>query len=235
MAARLQGIGYGDPKKSISRYYDLARDARAEFKEAKKSQNKQLWKERLQDLGMCVANTLIEMGDLGAAARHLESLRGGKGSSDEMLNARLALVHLHLGDLDAARRSLSLNNDDTDNTDSTQNATLPPLLTMAEGRYADAVDEWRELAISHPELKDLADQNLAVCLFYTGELDETLALLDGLIEKGRSLRALTFNLATVYELCSERGGKRKDELVARVAGGIEECGGGERSGEDFKL
>lgn len=38
-----------------------------------------MWKERLKELGVFVANALIEMGDLGAAARHLETLRPRDG------------------------------------------------------------------------------------------------------------------------------------------------------------
>ena len=45
---------------------------------------------------------------------------------------------------------------------------------------------------------DLATQNLAVCLFYTGKVDETLELLEQLVEKGRSFHALTFNLVRYH-------------------------------------
>ena len=51
-------------------------------------------------------------------------------------------------------------------------------------------------------------------------------------EKGRSFHALTFNLATVFELCSERGRERKGELVERV---VERGVRGERGQGDFKL
>ena len=227
LTTRLQGIGYGDDKKGVGAYYDLGREARAEIQKAQDLKEKQLWKARLQDLGLCVTNALIEMGDLGAAARQLESLRG-KDSADETLNARLALLYLHLGDTDAARRYLSA-------SDTSQNPTLQPLLRMAEGRYATAVDEWRALLMTHPKSPDLATQNLAVCLFYLGQVDETLRLLDGLVEKGRSFHALIFNLATVYELCSERGREKKGELAGRVAGSIEVGRGGERGVVDFKL
>ena len=76
-------------------------------------------------------------------------------------------------------------------------------------------------------------QNLAVCLFYVGKVDETVKLLEGLVDGGRSFHALTFNLATVFELCSERGRERKGELVERVAHG--RVGIGERGAADFKL
>lgn len=216
---RLQGVGYGDGRRGVGGYYDLAREARAEVKKAADPEEKQTWKERLKELGLCVANALIEMGDAGAAVSHLESLRPRNGK-DEVLEGRLALLYINVGNVDAARQCLS----DTSASD------LRPLLSMADGHYADAAEEWKALPSS-----DLVTQNLAVCLFYTGRVDETLELLDQLVEKGRSFHALTFNLATVYELCSEKGSQRKEELIERVSKGIEEKGGGERGVTDFKL
>ena len=216
---RLQGVGYGDGRRGIGGYYDLAREARAEVKKAGgDSEEMETWRERLKQLGLCVANALIELGDTGAAIRHLESLRPRDGK-DEVLEGRLALLYTNVGNVDAARQCVS-----------DAGASVRPLLSMADGRYADAAEQWKALPIS-----DLVTQNLAICLFYTGKVHETLELLDRLIEKGRTFHALTFNLATVYELCSEKGGQRKEDLVGRVCRSIEERGGGERDVIAFKL
>ena len=216
---RLQGVGYGDGRRGIGGYYDLAREARAEVEKAGgDSEEKGTWKKRLKQLGLCVANALIEMGDAGAAIRHLESLRPRDGK-DEVLEGRLALLYIKVGDVDAARQCLS-----------DASASARPLLSMADGRYADAAEQWKALPSS-----DLVTQNLAICLFYTGKVYETLELLDQLVGKGRTFHALTFNLATVYELCSENGSQRKEDLVGRVCKSIEERGGGERGVIDFKL
>ena len=215
---RLQGLGYGDGRRGLGGYYDLAKEARAEVKKVADPEEQQLWKERLKQLGLYVANALIEMGDPGAAVRHLESLRPKTGK-DEVLEGRLALLYINTGHMDAARRCLS-----------GTSALARPLLSMADGRYADAAEQW----IASPS-SDLAKQNLAVCLFFTGKVDESLELLEELVEKGRSFYALTFNLATVFELCSEKGREKKEELVDRVCKGIEKKGGGERALCDFKL
>lgn len=215
---RLQGVGYGDGRRGVGGYYDLAREARAEVKKATNPEERETWKERLKQMGLYVANALIEMGDAEAAARHLESLRPGNGK-DEILEGRLALLYLNFGNVDAARQCLS----DT-------NPSVRPLLSMADSRYADAAEQWKALPSS-----DLATQNLAVCLFYAGRVDETLELLDRLVTKGRTFYALTFNLATVYELCSEKGSQRKEDLVERARKNIKEKGGGERGVIDFTL
>lgn len=187
----------------------------------------------MKDLGVRVGNALVETGDLAAAIRHFESLRRKDDREDELLKSRIALLYLRLGEVAAARRYIP----STPRTDSptSSNTLIRPLLSMAEARYEDAINEWKDLT-STPK-NDIATQNLAVCLLYTNHLDEAHALLDSLIDKGRSFHALTFNLATVYELRTEKARARKGELAERVAVGLvaEEGRGGERVAADFKL
>lgn len=158
---RLQGIGYGDSKRGVSGYYDLARDARDQITKTV-GEERRMWKERLEDLGVRVGNALMEMGDFTGAARHFESLKHRDGRDDVVLDGRLALLYLRLGNVARARRYVEAVEDG--------NAMLRPLLSMAEGRYEDAVAEWRELRNSSDS--ELVTQNLAVCLVYTGHLGE---------------------------------------------------------------
>jgi len=189
----------------------------------------------LKDLGVRVGNALVETGDLAAAIRHFESLRRRDDRGDELLKSRIALLYLRLGEVAAARRYIP----STPRTDSptSSNTLIRPLLSMAEARYEDAINEWKDLTSTPTPKSDIATQNLAVCLLYTNHLDEAHALLDSLIDKGRSFHALTFNLATVYELRTEKARARKGELAERVAVGLvaEEGRGGERVAADFKL
>ena len=64
-----------------------------------------LWRQRLEELGDRVTDGLIEMGDLQAAARFVESQRGE--ADDEAVNNRLALLYLRIGNVDAAGRCIS--------------------------------------------------------------------------------------------------------------------------------
>ena len=225
LAVRLQAIGYGDPRRAIFGYYELASDVRKEIKKSKEEEQLQ-WKGRLKDLGLRVGNALIEMGDLGAAARHLESLRRGD-DREPLLDGRLALLHLQLGDISTAKRHFPNVGESKDENSMNM---LQPFLNMAENRFEDACEGFRAL-LAGP-YHDLATQNLAVCLVYVGKLDEASALLESLIESRRSFHTLLFNLATIYELCSEKAKDKKLALVERVAGMME---GGERGNVDFKL
>ena len=74
---------------------------------------------------------------------------------------------LIIGDLDAARQVCGEASD-------AGNTVFRPLLSMAEGRYDDAVAEWRALLGNEERRPDesMISQNLAVCLLYTGRLNE---------------------------------------------------------------
>lgn len=149
-------------------YYDLAREARIEVAKCT-GKEKELWRGRLEDLGVRVGNALVEMGDLEGAARHLESLQLGRSSTaeGEILRERIALLFLRIGDVAAAKRSIA-----EGESGSTMDL-LQPLLSMAEGRYEDAVHGWKALREAPSTLsRGTVTQNLAVCLLYTGKLHE---------------------------------------------------------------
>jgi hypothetical protein len=70
LAVRLQALGFGDPRRAVMSYYELAREARAQLGEAKARHDhsaSEAWTERLADLGVRVAGALVEMDDLGGA------------------------------------------------------------------------------------------------------------------------------------------------------------------------
>lgn len=167
MAVRLQGIAYGDPRRGISGYYDLAREARGEINKTA-GEKRETWKRRLEDLGVRVGNALVEMGDLAGAVRYFESFRGKANHEDGVLLSRLVLLYLRLGNMAAAGRYMEAVEDPDATTRST--AMLKPLFSMAEGRYEDSVTEWKEAQSSWGS--EVVTQNLAVCLLYTGRLEE---------------------------------------------------------------
>lgn len=103
----------------VSAYYDLATYARHQYSlscqpHVNDGDQKLLWKSRLRDLGVRVANALVEMRDWGGARRHLQGLRVGLGEGmdgrgeDEQLRGRIALVCVRVGDLKGAREVLEL-------------------------------------------------------------------------------------------------------------------------------
>ena len=216
-------------------YYDLARDARTEISKTKIKSERDLWKARLQDLGLRVANALAEMGDLEGAGRHLESLKRGKADSEynQLLGGRLTLLYLRIGNIAAAKTYIN-----SLGTVKTPYITvLEPLLALASGAYQSAVTQFTTIGSTSSPTSALFTQNLAVCLLYSGEISKARSLLEELIASGYSFHALTFNLSTIYELCTDRSKVLKGELAEKLAEkeGREDGTGWERVNEDFKL
>ncbi|MCJ1307474.1 hypothetical protein MMC25_001120 [Agyrium rufum] len=244
LGVRLQSIGYQDPRRGITGYYELAREARVEAQKARDSVEKALWKARLEDLGIRVANALIEMSDLPTAARHLESLKisKGRGNSDQefLMTYRLILLYLRLGNVAAAKRHLSAASPpDSDTRSQLYHAIVLSLVHVAEGNYHSAS---KELSSQAREAEDLPSQvvlsqNLAVCLLYEGKIAEARETLQSLIDQGNSLSTLLFNLSTIFELCSDRSKGMKLELAEKIAtqDRNDQEFGWEKASADFKL
>ncbi|KAJ6105705.1 hypothetical protein N7512_009222 [Penicillium capsulatum] len=231
LAVRLQSIGFGDPRRSIGGLYEIGLEARREIMSSDSSDDaRELWKDRLTDLGIRSVNALIEMGDLDAAKRSLESLRTPVAES-ETTKMRKALLFLRIGDLDAAEQVFG------DSQDSKEAALLRPLLSMSDGRYNNAVAEWRALhEDGHRADGALVAQNLAVCLLYAGNLDEARQILESQVAANNSFGSLIFNLSTVYELCSDNAGQLKGQLAATMSGQpISGQTNLDRPNADFKL
>ncbi|KAJ5888066.1 hypothetical protein N7495_008107 [Penicillium taxi] len=212
LAVRLQSIGFGDSRRSINGLYEIGLEARREvIKKENGETERKIWRERLADLGIRTVNALIEMGDLDAAKRSLESLRSSEPETDTT-KLRKALLFLRVGDVDAAERVFG------DSRESKEAALLQPLLRMAEGDYVDAVSKWRTLEQDKSRTDGpLIAQNLAVCLLYAGQLEEARQLLESQTLAHNSFGSLIFNLSTVYELCSDKARQAKAQLAVTIS------------------
>lgn len=226
---RLQALGFGDPRRAVMSYHELAREARERITKAAARHDhsdSELWKSRLQELGIKVAGALIDMDDLPGAAHQLRSLRG---RGDARLELSRALLWLQLGDADSARECARHCADDAETTEK----VILALCDMAESEYDEALAKWQAL---RAELDDeMVSVNAAICLLYLGRIVEGRDILEDLVEKGCSSHTLLFNLSTMYELCTEKNKALKVQLTERVAAMEESPAGWERTNADFKL
>ncbi|KAJ9143002.1 Trafficking protein particle complex subunit 12 [Pleurostoma richardsiae] len=222
---RLQAMGFADPRRAVMSYYDLARDTRIQIANATASHDnsaRELWKDRLYDLGIKIAGALIEMDDFVGASYHLSTLRA---RDDEKTALSQALLLLHIGDVHAARQCFR--------GDEASKMVIAALCDMADGDYGAALPRWRELQQETPD--EMIAVNMAVCLLYTGKMEEGRDLLATLIDSGYSSHTLLFNLTTTYELCTDRPRSFKLVLAGKVAGLVETPKGWEKGNGDFKL
>jgi len=239
LVVRLSALGYGEWRKGIMGYYELARDCRESIVNATTAQDKALWRTRLRDCGVRVANLLVEMGHLQGAGQHLATLavpEGHDAANPAEARAILlmeTLVWLRLGDVQAARRCLS--HATAQSPDELIDGTLDALMQLADSDYEAAASSFRDLHEKMPDDAMLA-QNLAVCLLYTGRIQDAKHVLGRLVEQSPPFHSLVLNLATVYELCTERNSEKKMALAETLArrtdgGGV----GWELSNHEFKL
>lgn len=244
-------MGYYELAKEARQFVADARRRRKERKQASETkegpiesaeEEVHLWEMRLRELGVRVADTMVEMGDLELAGKHLESLRSEKSPSlahskdSERLKLMEALIWLRVGDLGSARRCLSSISTSDPETESKNIGILEALVKTAEGDFPAAVEMWTALRDSY-EKDALIAQNLAVCLIYIGQMQEARELLISLHDNDEEVpfQALTFNLATMYELCTERNREKKIAMASRDAQRAPRDDGWEGVNLDYKL
>jgi tetratricopeptide (TPR) repeat protein len=164
---RLQSLGFGDPRRAVMSYHDLAREAREKIGKAMvqdDSSAREQWKCRLHELGVRVAGALIDMDDLSGAAHHLKSLRD---RGDDKITLSKALLWLHLGDADQARECAEQCSQGTAETEK----LIRALCDMADGEYETALEKWQGLREDLPG-DEMVGVNAAVCLLYLGRMPE---------------------------------------------------------------
>ncbi|EME88621.1 uncharacterized protein MYCFIDRAFT_35112, partial [Pseudocercospora fijiensis CIRAD86] len=231
LLVRLQSIGAADGgRRGIMALYALAAEVRCNLKSAQAAENESetaLWSDRLQDLGLRVCDALVEMGELETATRHLDTLVNVE--ADE-LAYRKALLRMRVGDVEGAKRSASKMLDEK------RKRGFEALLQVADGHYDDALRSWQSLLTEYPGHEMFA-LNAAVSLLYTGHITSARDVLEDLAEELPMFPTLLFNLATVYELCTERAAERKTSLAIQAAARTPgpESGGWERATFEFKL
>ena len=147
LVVRLAALGYGEWRKGIMGYYELARECRENIVRGPEA-DKPLWRSRLRDCGVRVANVLVEMGDLEGAARHLTTLAGDNAQTREIAIME-TLVWLRMGHVQAARRCLARASEAS--PDELVDGTLNALIQLANSDYQAAVTSLQAL---HEEFPD---------------------------------------------------------------------------------
>lgn len=245
LLVRLQGMvgDEGGRRRGVMGLYSLAGEARAKARATSLLNNaeREVWRDRVRDLGLRAADALVEMGELETAGRHLEGL-GGEG-----IIFRRALLKVRVGDVKGARALL-----EGLEAESAEREVLHAVVEVADGNYGAATARLRACAANGDAT---AANNLAVVGLYTGHIATARQILEDLLhlshhsdhshdidddEAGTVLPAtpsVLFNLCTLYELCTERAGERKEVLARRMARRTPgpEFGGWERAGVEFKL
>lgn len=147
-------------------YYELVREVRVRLGEVMGEYDNflwELWRERLEDLGVRVVGVLVEMGDVKGVGEYLRGLKVGDGGKMEMMRV---LFWLRLGDVDVVRGCVM--NGEGRGVMRGEKVVLV-LCDMVDGEYEEVVVKWRELE-EEEEGDEMVMVNLVVCLFYVGRM-----------------------------------------------------------------
>jgi trafficking protein particle complex subunit 12 len=213
-ALRLQSIGFSDPRRGVSSLYDLGTECREWLAVASlTSDQRQIWSARLEEIGLRVVNALIEMDDFDCAKRTLESLQPAEDENSGVWQMRKFLLCLKMGlVLEASGVAESMH------AQPTEKAIFDALLAMSEDDFESAVSLLSNPDIpANSELLPLARQNLAVAYLYKGDIANARGVLETLVDDGQSFRSLTVNLATVYDLTTDRSRDLKLAMADRIS------------------
>ncbi len=162
---------------------------------------------------MRVVNALIEMGELDCAARTVESMEPSDSESKALWLPRMVLLRIKMGDLAQAHELIESSGSGADDK-----LALESLLAIAEGRYDDASRMLSACgAGADPTLKGLLKQSLAVAHLYRGEVTISKRILEELVDEGYSFQSLTINLATIYDLTSDKARDLKMSMISQIA------------------
>nr|XP_023900343.1 uncharacterized protein LOC112012193 [Quercus suber] len=231
LLVRLQSVNASDGgRRCVMSLYGLASEVRGRLAIAEttgRDADIQPWKARLEDLGLRVTDSLVEMGELATAKRHLETMVTANIGDYAY---RKALLLLKMGDIRVAQKTV-----DQMET-GTKKQTLVALLLIANGEMSSAIEAWRSILQDEPD-QAVAVSNMAVSLLYTGDIIGAREVFENAVETLPSFPGLLFNLSTVYELCTERGLELKTALTRRLASKPlgPQSGGWEATNFDLKL
>jgi trafficking protein particle complex subunit 12 len=231
-AMRLQSIGFSDPRRGVASLYDLALECREHIgSPTTSSDDRHVWEQRLQEIGMRVVNALTEMGDTECALRTLDSMIPAESRRSSTWVFRKALLCIRMGHVSEAHRLA-----DALETDAAARSLVESLLAVADDRLDDAITILNKPArAADKEVAALAKQNAAVAFLYKGAIEEAKSMMESLVNDHNSFSALTVNLATVYDLTSDRARDHKLALAAKIASSMENCQRRAFTDADFKL
>lgn len=215
-ALRLQSIGFSDPRRGVSSLYDLGAECREYLTSPTLSdEQRKVWTARLDEIGLRVVNALVEMGDIDCARRTMDATKPSSRDQLSVWYFRKVTLCLRMGLIEEAQSLI--NNIECP---AAQKAILQSLIAVAEERFDAAADLLKQPGVEQDaSLAALAKQNLAVVSLYQGNIQQAKEILETLVDEGHSFQTLTINMATVYDLTTDKARESKMGLAEKIAQG----------------
>ncbi|KAK4952889.1 hypothetical protein LTR66_013708 [Elasticomyces elasticus] len=191
-AMRLQNIGFNDPRRTVTGLYELGLECRQQIASPYTSgEERGEWKERLENL---------------------MQLKPTAEAKQALWNANMVLLLAKMGKLERAYGHVK------DMPDSTTKSLLGATVALADEQIKQAKSMLSSIeGEPNAEIAALVKQNLAVALLYQGKIEEAQKILEDMITAGGASSSLVLNLATIFDLTTDKVQGEKIGLTQELA------------------
>lgn len=211
-----------DTHGAILKYHSLAREAKI-MRHKQGDDAKEVWAQRLVELGIYVTAVLVGMGDYANAISHVSSIVGTESSVPNLeahysyLRYLLCILCLQTGNHDKAKGVIGTIQKE-ENKNEAVVATLLAICSLASDDIADATATLESADSSNPMVQNTE----AIAAFSSGDTDGAIVQFQTLLERHAeqmspaALSASIFNVCSLYETRVD-GGVLKKSLMERLS------------------
>lgn len=199
----------GNNQIGLSKYYALCREALIEAKRDQDSSD--IWRERMQSLGLYVAAMLVGMKDHLAAIEHLKSMFSSAESSENitaefknLITTIIGICYLQIGNTLSARQWFAAG----PGSEVAKASVYSSLCSIADADWPSAIRQLEEC-----EKSDVILNNAAIAKLHEGDLQTAINQLEELVKNGCVDHITLFNLFTLYDLGNASAKERKSEAL----------------------
>ncbi|KAJ8674836.1 hypothetical protein QAD02_010622 [Eretmocerus hayati] len=194
----------------------------AKCSESEREEAIQLWKARRSRTLVSVVNCALHLKNYSLATDVLEqlfNLNSWKKAEMEIFSSALSRIHLALGDVNAAEKNLTSMKPEKSKTVSVNELVDRGLIAIAQNSFVEAL-KYFQSAAKVDQSDVVLTNNIAVCLLYTGQLEEAVKLMESFVTVQNPAQSLQetvlLNLCTLYELHTTHSKQSKLELLRQV-------------------
>ncbi|XP_065166950.1 trafficking protein particle complex subunit 12 [Atheta coriaria] len=226
----------GKPKESLTKLFSLLATVRhmlknlkeglcedgnpAEIGASDRSDSIRLWTGRETRIMHSIINCALAQKDYELAMDLLGQLCDRDGAPKDSLLSALGRLHLQLGDVAGAevcfKEAKELRGSGPPNF---RELVDRGLISVAQNAFTDAFACFQEASALEPSNVMILN-NMGVCLLYSGQLKEAIAVLESAISSNSVQglhESLLLNLCTLYDMESSKGRMKKFALLRQIS------------------
>lgn len=195
---------------------------KAKFTSEERDESLRLWKGRRSRTLISIINCTLIMKNYALASEVLEQVvdfQDWTKEQVEIIKSAIARIYLSVGDILASEKILNSIQYDTTRSANIRQLIDKGVLAVAQNAFTEALKHFRAAAELDPS-NIMLTNNIAVCLLYTGKLEEAVKIMENVvlvINPTKSLQeAVLLNMCTLYELHTTHGKQLKMQLLRQL-------------------